>query len=199
MTDNNKDIFYMEQDLNDLLKEVSPEKKERVKGLIERDPLTSVYNKKAFRARMEDNMALAIRAGSGIAVLMMDLDGFKQYNESAGHIQADKVLVDIVNEIQKTLRIGEKDNLARFGGDEFLFYCTADNINVGYSVAERARKAVAQKFKKDYLITLSIGVAFYQPKQGPKSVESLLQEANDAMRLVKQEGKDGVETYNPKT
>ena len=197
-------IRYLD-DVDELLRELPPEKKEYAKKKIERDLLTNTYNKEAFESRLEKAI---LKAQSGrdknqLIVLMMDLDGFGDHNKTVGHLTANKTLVEIIDEIRKVLRPIETDNLGRFGGDEFTFYFFGPGIDAGYSVAERARKAVAEKFEKKHSITLSVGVAAYQPvKEDTRTLkergEAVLQEANKAMLLVKQEGKNGVEPYNPK-
>lgn len=189
--------------LDELLQELPSEKKEIVRGLIERDPMTRLYRKDAFESRLENLVYKADRSKQPVTVLLIDFDHFKQYNDTHGHLPTNEVLKEIVDDIKINLRKEEKDNVGRFGGDEFMVYLDDSDISAGYAVAERIRKSVQQKFKDKYGITLSIGVASYEAsgKDSRSSKEKtldLIDKADKAMYLVKQEGKNGVEPYNPK-
>ncbi len=191
------------EQLDELLKELPSEKKEIILGLIERDPMTKLYRKDAFESRLENLIYKADRGKQDVTVLLIDFDGFKQYNDAHGHLPTNEVLKEIVDDIKINLRKEEKDNMGRFGGDEFMVYLDDSDISAGYAVAERIRNSVQQKFKDKYGITLSIGVASYESSRNDsrpnkEKTLDLIDKADKAMYLVKQEGKNGVEPYNPK-
>ena len=81
------------------------------------DPLTGAFNRRALEERLTSDMALFRRHGRAFALILFDVDRFKEVNDTFGHTAGDRVLIEIVNQIKPVLR--KSDLLARFGGDEF--------------------------------------------------------------------------------
>ena len=158
---------------------------ERVSALSQQaalhDALTGLPNRALISQLLEHAAGRRQRSGATSAVLFVDLDRFKDVNDSYGHRAGDQLLVTIAHRLRQTLRPG--DTLARLAGDEFLVLCeelaTEDEAEV---IASRIRDAVAQPCvlgDQWTVVTASIGVAFVRP--GCDSVDDLLEEADHAM------------------
>ena len=125
-----------------------------------RDTLTGLYNRGYFHEVLEREMARALRYGDVLAVVMIDLDGFKDVNDEHGHAAGDKVLTDIARLLRPHLRDG--DILARYGGDEFVALLPNTDGGAAFVVAERLRTAVADRGygpEDASRITMSAGIA----------------------------------------
>jgi diguanylate cyclase (GGDEF)-like protein len=125
------------------------------------DPLTHAYNRQYLADRMVAEIARARRAGSNVAVLMIDVDALKSVNDRFGHLAGDRVLCTIASRIQRALRI--EDVFARYGGDEFVVLSVGTDHNDAIRLAERVRRAVEGLRMSargcEVAITASIGVA----------------------------------------
>ncbi len=161
-----------------------------------RDPLTDLYNRRHFKERIGQEIARASRDGSMLAVLLCDLDRFKEINDTRGHPFGDIVLKSVATAIRAATR--GTDLQFRWGGDEIvvvLSNTTADGVLV---VAERIRNAVARYAESERLqLDASIGIALY-PKHG-ENEEDLVHAADLAMYVAKRSGdkvRVGVEEYN---
>ncbi|MDA1193811.1 MAG: sensor domain-containing diguanylate cyclase [Planctomycetota bacterium] len=125
-----------------------------------RDALTGLYNRGYFHEVLEREMARAQRYGDVLAVVMMDLDGFKQINDVHGHAAGDTVLTEVASLLRPHLRDG--DVLARYGGDEFVALLPNTDGRAALTVAERLRAAVAERGygpEATSRVTMSAGVA----------------------------------------
>jgi diguanylate cyclase (GGDEF)-like protein/PAS domain S-box-containing protein len=167
------------------------------------DALTGLANRKLFRDRIQQAILAAERAGEGVAVLMMDLDRFKEINDSLGHFTGDALLQELAQRIRGVLRAS--DTVARLGGDEFgvLLPRQSDPALVQEVIA-KIRDAVEQPIVLQELplaMEASIGVAFY-PEHGPDA-DTLIQRADVAMYAAKESDRayafyDGEkDTYDP--
>ncbi|WP_303722453.1 bifunctional diguanylate cyclase/phosphodiesterase [Malonomonas rubra] len=160
------------------------------------DMLTSLPNRLLFNDRINQVFAHARRNRQKFALLFLDLDRFKEINDTLGHAMGDLVLQQASQRILDCLR--EEDTLCRFGGDEFALLLpdveTKQNVA---AVAEKIIRAVRQPFhvkEHELFLSMSIGVAIY-PKAG-ETTDSLLQSADIAMYHVKSNGKDGYCFYS---
>jgi diguanylate cyclase (GGDEF)-like protein len=149
------------------------------------DYLTGIANARALSLHLEQELARCKREGAGMAVMVCDLDGFKQINDCYGHLAGDKVLKEFAAALTSLCR--EYDYAARMGGDEFVI--VAPNMTPA-AVSERAvlfsnmaRRAGREVCGAEFL-SLSLGAAFY-PKDG-MDAEQLLAEADRAMYAAKQ-------------
>jgi diguanylate cyclase (GGDEF)-like protein/PAS domain S-box-containing protein len=149
------------------------------------DGLTGLANRALFRDRIEHALKAARRAGKQVAVLMMDLDRFKEINDSLGHSAGDTLLVELSHRIEAGLR--ESDTVARLGGDEFgLLLPNPIGPDGVIGVVERARAAIEQPVTVEGLplsVEASIGIALY-PDDG-EDVDTLLRRADVAMYNAK--------------
>jgi diguanylate cyclase (GGDEF)-like protein len=153
------------------------------------DSLTGLANRRTMEERL--TAALDVPADLGVAVLMLDLDGFKQVNDTLGHAAGDALLVTVADRLTKRCR--EHDVVARLGGDEFVVvlphvHDEQDAIAAGHRMLEAARLPIQIQ---DHVVTVgaSIGFAVSRPGSTPSG---LLQEADEAMYEAKRSGKNRV-------
>jgi diguanylate cyclase (GGDEF)-like protein len=158
------------------------------------DALTGLPNRVLFRTRTEQAIHGAARTGDGLAVMLLDLDRFKEINDTLGHHYGDEVLRQVGARLSQLL--GEEDTVARLGGDEFaiLLRCVESPMK-GAAVAASVRRAIAQPFDVAGVrleLGASVGIASF-PEHG-QDVDVLMQRADVAMYQAK-EGRTGVERY----
>jgi diguanylate cyclase (GGDEF)-like protein len=158
------------------------------------DPLTDLPNRTLFHDRAQQAILAARRDESGVALMILDLDRFKEVNDTLGHHNGDLLLQEIGARLRGGLR--ESDSVARLGGDEFglLLPRVADG-NEALMLGERVREVLRRPFTLEGVtldLEASIGVALY-PEHG-EDVDTLLQRADVAMYLAK-EDRSGCELY----
>jgi diguanylate cyclase (GGDEF)-like protein/PAS domain S-box-containing protein len=155
------------------------------------DSLTKLPNRTLFLEKLTALLALAKREKTKLAVLYIDIDGFKAVNDNYGHDVGDKVLIKVARSIEKSLR--EADLVSRFGGDEFVAYLS--NIEDEVSsliVINRILQNIKQCTNIDDNIidvSASIGVSFY-PQKDSLNAEKMIRQADHAMYQAKQAGKN---------
>lgn len=158
-----------------------------------RDPLTGLANRSLFNEILERGLAAAERDSSSLAVIFIDLDGFKAINDTFGHARGDALLVSIANRLGAVVRLN--DVVARLGGDEFVVFCEHADVEAAAAVAERIRIAIGDSAEAIPLpISASVGVAVHRHVPGQsKTFDDLLIAADDAMYRAKSAGKNRVE------
>ena len=156
------------------------------------DGLTGLPNRVLLMDRIEHALTVSARSDREIAVLYMDLDGFKAVNDSAGHAAGDQALVHAADQTQAVLR--PADTVARLGGDEFVVVCEGlRSVQEAVTIAERILDAVSAPFihgGQTFHLTCSIGISVSTPTSRP---EQLLQHADQAMYDAKRTGKARVQ------
>jgi diguanylate cyclase (GGDEF)-like protein/PAS domain S-box-containing protein len=151
------------------------------------DPLTGLQNRLAFTAKLEARLATASVRNGRVAVLFLDLDGFKVINDSLGHSAGDRVLQSLAKRLRTTVREG--DLISRFGGDEFTVLLDISRPEDAEAVAQKVLAAIACVVEGQRLyVTGSLGVALY-PENGDDP-EALLRNADAAMYLAKDLGRN---------
>jgi diguanylate cyclase (GGDEF)-like protein/PAS domain S-box-containing protein len=153
------------------------------------DPLTGLQNRLAFGSRLEGKIATASLRGARLAVLFLDLDGFKVINDSLGHSAGDRVLQTLAKRLRTTVREG--DLVCRFGGDEFTILLDIARPEDAEAVAQKVLAALAEPVVVEgqrLYVTGSLGVALY-PEHGDDS-EVLIRNADAAMYLAKDLGRN---------
>lgn len=160
----------------------------RLQFMAQYDQLTQLPNRELLRDRLHTALARARREQSQVALLFLDLDKFKQVNDSLGHAAGDQLLQGVAQRIQLCLR--EADTVARFAGDEFVVlledFHSADHASV---VAEKIRQSLNHPFElcgQSQTILPSIGIALYP--QHAQDEQQLLHHADNAMYRAKQKG-----------
>ena len=155
------------------------------------DPLTGLMNRRAMMERFEYQLTHYQRNRIPFAVLMGDIDHFKQINDTCGHAEGDRVLISIAGKIRENLR--SQDLLARWGGEEFLILLPDTDLEGGITVAEKIRLQVAQHDfpgeKKVLALTISFGVACYTDEQ---TIDDCIKAADEALYRAKQQGRNRV-------
>jgi diguanylate cyclase (GGDEF)-like protein len=155
------------------------------------DGLTGIANHKSFVERLAVEFNRAQRYGSSLSLMMIDLDTFKEINDSYGHVVGDTVLKTIANTLKRNIR--QSDFAARYGGDEFALILPETDIEKAYKVGEKLRNKVETTpiaLSHDTIIhtTLSIGVSSYQASMTDPL--SLVQRADEALYLAKEAGRN---------
>jgi diguanylate cyclase (GGDEF)-like protein len=171
---------------------------ERIRYLATHDSLTSLPNRETFRTELDQSIRNAKRYGGKCAVLFLDLDRFKNINDTLGHGSGDELLVDAAQRLRKSLRAS--DTIARLGGDEFVV--VVNRIAHEDDASEVARKLLSEIAKPvslkgtEYSVTASIGIAVY-PDHG-EDEQALTKHADMAMYASKQDGKNRFSFYSPR-
>ncbi len=159
------------------------------------DVLTNLPNRTLFKDRLEQAMKHAHRNKQMLGVIVLDLDRFKNINETLGHILGDKLLVAVAERLLGVLN--ESETIARFGGDEFtLLLPQVISIEEATQHAQKIIELLAAPFKlsnHELHVTTSIGMAFY-PDDGENS-EILLKNAETAMYRAKEQGRNNYQLY----
>lgn len=172
------------------------EKEQRLEQLAHFDQLTGLANRMLFHDRLQAALHRAHRQKSGCAVFYIDLDGFKQVNDTLGHEQGDAVLIDAANRINHIVR--EDDTAARLGGDEFaIVFNQLQENGAAEILAARILEHLTFEINAGAVslhISASIGIAIY-PDHGD-SAECLLRCADQAMYYCKQHGKHGFHRFS---
>ena len=168
---------------------------EQLAQLAHYDALTGLPNRSLFQDRLGQAIARAHRNERPVALMFLDLDRFKEINDTLGHEAGDRVLKAAGARLQASLREG--DSIARLGGDEFTVMLedveSAERVR---GVAQKLLRAFAEPMKvsgQDLFVTPSIGIALY-PADGA-DVDSLLKHADTAMYHAKSEGRDNFQFY----
>jgi diguanylate cyclase (GGDEF)-like protein/PAS domain S-box-containing protein len=153
------------------------------------DTLTGLANRALFREISERALALSRRTGEPVAVLFLDLDGFKLVNDSYGHDVGDLLLATVARRVVEAIRAG--DVLARLGGDEFVILCERPRSeHQMLELADRIIETVSQPFTiddREVCVGLSIGIAFSHPKGS--GIAELIRDADVALYRAKHEGR----------
>ncbi|GEM_PF-340955 len=168
------------------------------KNLSITDGLTRVYNRQYFDDVMEKEFLRAKRYKHPLALALIDIDNFKEINDTYGHTEGDRILSQFASRVQETIR--NTDIFSRYGGEEFSVIMPLTDIEEGIVVMERLRVVIAGSVfpltSKDIQLTASIGVSslFDNPVH---SAKELIQAADSALYLAKKTGKNRACIYTP--
>lgn len=169
--------------------------KDRAEELASKDELTGLDNRRAFFDQGYRIFKQAVRYKHPVSVIMMDIDHFKNVNDSYGHSVGDKVLQAVAEHLQSMVR--EIDIVARIGGEEFAFILPETAIDEAVNLAERLRLKIAEARvlheEKQIKITASFGVSS-RPVEN-ETLETMLTRADDALFMAKKKGRNQVRTY----
>ncbi len=160
------------------------------------DALTGLGNRRRFEEELAAAMARSRRDGTTGALLMLDLDRFKQVNDSHGHPAGDRLIREVAEALRRRTRTS--DSLARLGGDEFAVILPRCSGEEALVAAEAIAEEIRRHHPEDGLdpLTVSIGIARFG--EDPKaSVATIVADADAAMYAAKDEGRDGVRVFDP--
>ena len=164
----------------------------RTEELAIRDSLTGLYVHRYFMERMDEEVKRSLRADKPFALLMIDIDNFKGFNDEHGHVAGDAILKKIGKTLQS--RASGGDIVARYGGEEFAFValdCTRkDAIQMAEDIRKDTEKSTITMRRKKYGVTISVGVAMF-PKDA-KLREDIIGEADRQLYSAKKKGKNKV-------
>jgi len=165
---------------------------EKLEKLAITDGLTKLYNSRYFFNQLRNEVNRSHRYHHPLALMLLDIDHFKDYNDTYGHLEGDKVLVEIGRIIQSCLR--RMDSAYRYGGEEFTIILPETTVAEAFSVAPRIQDALEQitftpQDNHPVKVTVSIGVTQYSPNE---KVAEFVQRADKAMYLSKSKGRNTI-------
>jgi len=169
----------------------------KTRELSVKDELTQVYNRRHFQHMLQMEWKRAVRFFRDLSIIMIDVDHFKAYNDTFGHLEGDTVLKQIGQILQRNLR--EVDTVARFGGEEFVLLLPDTDKHGAIAVAEKIRHLVEQNrfmtqdHKSTRPITISAGIATYP--DDVSEMDDLIDHADIALYRAKEGGRNQVICY----
>jgi diguanylate cyclase (GGDEF)-like protein len=173
----------------------------KVLNEAEHDVLTGLGNRRMFQRFLNGELARCVRYEHTVVLLFIDIDNFKQLNDTRGHLAGDAALKGLADVLMRTLRAA--DTVARYGGEEFVAALVETDEEQGLLAAERVRSAVEkhnfalEAEKAPSRMTVSIGMVTWDATQKLQSSDELIQRADHAMYAAKRAGKNRVEVAPP--
>lgn len=171
-----------------------------IQELVITDKLTGLFNRHYLFTMLEDELSRCSRRGYIFSLMMMDIDDFKKFNDTFGHLFGDKMLSALGIMIKTKIR--KIDRAFRFGGEEFMVILPETDLTIAWAIAERIRMTFAElKFpvndedgeSRTFNSTISIGLTRYDPSI---SINKLIEQADEAMYAAKSKGKNMVIRYD---
>jgi len=183
------------EDITDrkLAEEALRESESRYRTLSVTDSLTELYNSRRFYEQLQVEVERAERYGHPLSLLLLDIDNFKRFNDTYGHLEGDEVLIRLGQVVQRCLR--KTDSAYRFGGEEFTIILPDTAGDAATVLAERIREEFADEefhtadSPEPVRETVSVGVAQYQPDEG---VRAFIKRADHNMYGAKEQGKNRI-------
>lgn len=156
------------------------------------DGLTGIYNRHHFHDRLQKEFRHSIEGEYDLSLLIFDIDNFKRFNDTYGHLFGDKVLKSIVNLLRECIR--NTDIFARFGGEEFILLLPRTSMQQACEKAEALREKVSKAVIKDELVSVSVTVSFGVScfPQTASTENELIRTADDALYEAKNSGRNCV-------
>jgi len=179
---------------DDLLKTIAALHEENVylRSVALIDSLTGLYNGRFFSAQLETEMARTRRTGLPCCLLMIDLDNFKTINDTLGHLEGDRFLIQVARTFSQCVRA--TDIVCRYGGDEFVAILPSTRLFVAIRIANRFRKAVPEiPGATGCNVSASIGISEFAVSS-PWDANDFIQAADSAMYDAKSKGRNQVST-----
>ncbi|MCX9134298.1 diguanylate cyclase [Aeromonas veronii] len=164
---------------------------EELKVAATTDPLTGIANRRRFNELVNAEMQRCQRFGHTMSLLLIDIDHFKEVNDTFGHQQGDLAILSLVKRISKQLR--EVDMLGRWGGEEFIVLLPETSLELAWASAERIRLAIESQHHAlegalEISLTISIGIS--ASKGSHDTVEKMVRRADTALYLAKKQGRN---------
>lgn len=168
---------------------------QRVQALAITDSLTSVFSRRYYLERLNEEIERSRKFNYRFSFLMVDIDHFKDYNDRYGHLVGDAILRELSKTIKENLR--QIDLIGRYGGEEFSIILTETDKEQSRFAAERIRQAVEDKcirvYDEDLKVTISIGISTFPDDGGDTQV--LIEKADQALYRAKQTGRNRIYLY----
>ena len=180
------------EEISNIIRELSQEA-EKYKSLSEKDYLISdIWNRRKFDEELKSIVFEADEANGKAGLILLDIDGFKKYNDTYGHRAGDELLI----KLGKCLRESER-RFSRYGGEEFAVPIPNTDLRLTTVIALRLRKIVEDYFKEKEGVTISLGVATYERQEGAleQKTDLLIKKADKALYHAKHCGKNRVKAY----
>ncbi len=156
-----------------------------------RDPLTDLLNRRALLETAEREMKRAARYGLSLSSIMVDLDDFKQINDTYGHIVGDRILAELAAILQKTVR--QTDFIFRYGGEEFMLLLVETDNSAAQSVAEKILSCIRKnRFTDEHQLELTASLGVASRADGEESWERLVDRSDQAMYEAKKRGRNNI-------
>ncbi len=175
------------------------EREQRIQHLADHDALTGLLNRRLLEDRLRQAIGLARREDKLAAIMLVDLDAFKQINDGYGHLTGDYVLRSVAKRLKECVR--ETDTVARLGGDEFVVLLPGQkSTDDAAIIAEKILAALVAPIAaggRDFAIGASIGISIF-PRDG-QTPDALIKHADAAMYRVKEAGKNHYEFYSDRS
>ena len=158
------------------------------------DPSSGLFNRPYFQSRLQEELQRSTRQNTPVSLLMLDIDSFKNINDTFGHLAGDTVIKDVADILKSSVRVF--DVCARYGGEEFAVVMPGSSLDSAAAIAERIRQRIHSYHSTDRAlsslrVTVSIGVA----ESGPLgSVREVIERADSALYAAKRGGKNRVST-----
>ena len=193
VTNKRDDTHFTEVDI-EMLKAVTDQaavaiNKAQLQEMAITDYLTGLYIRRYFMSRLQDELIRSERYNKTFSIAMVDIDKFKNINDTYGHSAGDRVLKAAGEFFKENLR--QTDVVARYGGEEFVICFPETNKKVAHILAERLRKRFSRiRLDKWPRLTISLGITTY-PEDG-RDIETLIKNADSAMYAAKQNGRNKV-------
>ncbi len=196
----NRELLRAKMELYRVNKELR-DKNARLEALANVDALTEVYNHRYFQNFLRDEIRRINRNGKPLALVMIDVDNFKKFNDDHGHQIGDFVLREVCRIARAALR--EEDLFARYGGEEFVCVFPETTAEQAQELAEALRLAISthifEQGPERFGVTVSLGLAGFAEGTDDADPDALIGMADRALLSAKKNGKNRVEVYSPKT
>jgi diguanylate cyclase (GGDEF)-like protein len=170
---------------------------QELKRLSYQDALTGVANRRRFDEVLETEWGSARRNATPIALIMLDIDHFKQYNDHYGHVRGDEALQQVA-EILTTIATRPRDLVCRFGGEEFVLVLPETDTKAAHQLAIKCQDAIRdaaiehEQGEPSQLLTVSMGVATSIPERDEENANVLIREVDRRLYLAKKRGRDSI-------
>lgn len=171
----------------------------KFKYLAQYDPLTGVFNRRSFFSLVQAELKSALARGNPCCVCLLDVDHFKLFNDTYGHVEGDSALKHVVHHGAASLR--QSDIMGRYGGEEFIFFFSGADLQQGCGAAERIRTSLAENLiiladGTAVPVSASLGVSVILGEWATEDIEDLLQQviaqADAALYQAKAQGRNRV-------
>lgn len=202
VTDSNGEITHYVASFTDITQQKRDE--ETIHNLAFFDPLTELPNRRLLHERLQHTIAVCEADNRNGAIMFIDLDNFKELNDTRGHGIGDLLLIEVANRLQENVR--SDDTVARLGGDEFVVVLndlSKDSNQASRqaeSIAEKLRRALAEPYQLEndhYQSSPSIGISLFSGNN--MQIDELLKRADTAMYQAKQSGRNTIRFFDPAT